>query len=130
MLGEVLTSLAIAAVATGSIWTGSSLLERESELSSGNDGRRQVGQGTVLGAVRASCPELSSAVIPTVRHGAFDIGGVAVVGSTSCNGPVIRALSDLLADGVRSDPNPVYNRAQFDSWHSSSVSTAGVGGGR
>ena len=105
---------ALAVGATGVIWVGSTLLESASENLSDYYGLPAVVQGAVVVAIGSSFPELATVVISTVRHGAFDLGVGAIVGSAIFNVLVIPAVSGLACDGeMESSRAVVYKEAQF-----------------
>ena len=65
-------------------------------------------------AVGSSFPELSTTVISTLLHGAFELGVSAIVGSAIFNILVIPGLSGLASSKpLRTDRDIVYKEAQF-----------------
>ncbi|EFW93198.1 sodium/calcium exchanger membrane region [Haladaptatus paucihalophilus DX253] len=102
-----------ALVGTAVVWKGSDMLERSSKRLSLYFGLPPVVQGAIVVAVGSSFPELSSTVVSTYVHGAFDLGVSAIVGSAIFNLLVIPALSGIFADGVEADRSIVYKEAQF-----------------
>jgi cation:H+ antiporter len=70
-------------------------------------------QGALIAAVGSSMPELSSTVLSTVLHGAFDLGVATIVGSAIFNVLVIPAVA-ALAGGAQQAPRLlVYRDAEF-----------------
>jgi cation:H+ antiporter len=76
-------------------------------------GLPEVVQGAVIAAIGSSFPELASSVLAVLRHGSFDLGVGAVVGSAIFNILVIPGVSALQKDGVDADRDVVYKEAQF-----------------
>ncbi|MFW5911641.1 MAG: sodium:calcium antiporter [Halolamina sp.] len=111
---SVLLASFVTLVATAVVWKGSELLETVSHRLAGHYGLPPVIQGSVVAAVGSSFPELSIAVLSVVRHGAFDLGVGAVVGSAVFNVLVIPAASALLADEeLNANRDVVYKEALF-----------------
>ncbi|MCO8245202.1 MULTISPECIES: sodium:calcium antiporter [unclassified Haladaptatus] len=103
----------LALVGTAVVWKASDMLERASKRLSAYYGLPPVVQGAIVVAVGSSFPELSSTVVSTYVHGAFDLGVSAIVGSAIFNLLVIPALAGIFADGVEADRSVVYKEAQF-----------------
>lgn len=105
--------IGLAAVATGIIWKGSGLLETASERLATYYQLPPVVQGAVIAAIGSSFPELSTTVISTLIHGAFDLGVAAIVGSAIFNILVIPGVAGLAGGRLQADINLVYKDAQF-----------------
>lgn len=105
--------LGLAAVATGVVWYGSGLLERASERLATYYRLPPIVRGAVIAAIGSSFPELSTTVISTLLHGAFELGVAAIVGSAIFNILVIPGISVLMAGKLRAHVNLVYKDAQF-----------------
>lgn len=110
---QFLLLFGLAAAATLVIWYGSSLLERASERLARHYRLPAIVQGAVIAAVGSSFPELSTTVISTLVHGAFELGVASIVGSAIFNILVIPGLSGLIGGRLRADVNLVYKDAQF-----------------
>ena len=110
---QFLLLLGLAALATGVIWYGSTILESASERLAKHYRLPPIVQGAVIAAVGSSFPELSTTVISTLAHGAFELGVAAIVGSAIFNILVIPGLSGLIGGRLRADLNLVYKDAQF-----------------
>ncbi|WP_049970151.1 sodium:calcium antiporter [Haladaptatus cibarius] len=113
MLVEVAEYSILAVIATVAIWKASSWLEQSSKRLSAYYGLPAIVQGAIVVAIGSSFPELASVVISTWRHGTFDLGVSAIVGSAIFNLLVIPALSGIFSDGVKADRSVVYKEAQF-----------------
>ena len=105
--------IGLAAVGTGIIWKGSGLLETASERLAAYYRLPSIVQGAVIAAVGSSFPELSTTVISTLLHGAFDLGVASIVGSAIFNILVIPGLSGLAGQPLQANLNLVYKDAQF-----------------
>ena len=105
--------LALAAVATGVIWFGSTFLEVASGRLARHYRLPPIVQGAVIAAIGSSFPELSTTVISTLAHGAFELGVAAIVGSAIFNILVIPGISVLFGGRLKADVNLVYKDAQF-----------------
>ena len=110
---SLLLYLGLAAVATAVIWYGSSILESSSERLAAHYGLPPIVQGAVIAAIGSSFPELTTTVISTLVHGAFELGVASIVGSAIFNILVIPGLSGLAGGRLRADVNLVYKDAQF-----------------
>lgn len=102
-------------MATLVIWLGSGLLESSSERLSAYYELPPIVQGAIVVAVGSSFPELSTTVLSTWKHGKFELGVSAIVGSAIFNILVIPGLSGLFAKGEYLEANRdlVYKEAQF-----------------
>lgn len=105
--------LGLAAVATAVIWFGSGLLENASDRLAKYYRLPPIVRGAVIAAVGSSFPELSTTVISTLLHGAFELGVAAIVGSAIFNILVIPGISVLVAGRMQAHVNLVYKDAQF-----------------
>ena len=105
--------IGLASVATGIIWKGSGLLETASKRLATYYRLPPIVQGAVIAAVGSSFPELSTTVISTLLHGAFDLGVAAIVGSAIFNILVIPGLAGLAGGRLQADLRLVYKDAQF-----------------
>jgi cation:H+ antiporter len=111
---SVLLATVVTLAATGVVWKGSEMLEEASYRLSDNYGLPPVIQGSVVAAIGSSFPELSVSVLSVVRHGSFDLGVGAVVGSAVFNVLVIPGASALLAeDELDANRDVVYKEALF-----------------
>lgn len=106
--------LAVAAIGTVVVWKGSLWLEGAGNRLAVYYGLPAVVQGAIVAAVGSSFPELASVVLATLRHGSFELGVAAVVGSAVFNVLVIPALAGL-AQGrpLQASRDLVYKEAQF-----------------
>ena len=110
----LLTCAALAVIATGIVWQGSSILESSSEKLSTYYELPAIVQGAIVVAVGSSFPELSTAVISTILHGEFELGVSAIVGSALFNILVIPARAGLYGGSqLESNRDLVYKEAQF-----------------
>lgn len=98
---------------TGLVWWGSHLLEEASEKLARYYRLPPAVQGAVIAAVGSSMPEISSVIVSTLRHGAFDLGVAAIVGSAIFNILVIPGLSVLAGGPQRTSRELIYRDAQF-----------------
>lgn len=105
--------LLLAAGSTGVIWLGSGWLETSSERLATHYRLSPIVQGAVIAAIGSSFPELATTVISTIRHGAFELGVAAIVGSAIFNILVIPGISGLASGRLDADVNLVYKDAQF-----------------
>lgn len=113
-MASVLVATFVTLVATAVVWKGSELLEVASDRLATHYGLPPVVQGSVVTAIGSSFPELSIAVLSVVRHGSFDLGIGAVVGSAVFNVLAIPGLSALFSEGeLNSSRDVVYKEAQF-----------------
>ncbi len=110
---SVLTLTLLALVSTAIVWKGSELLDRSSQRLARYYGLPAVVQGAVIVAIGSSFPELASVVLAVVRHGTFDLGVGAIVGSAIFNILVIPALSALKRDPLVVSRDVVYKEGQF-----------------
>jgi cation:H+ antiporter len=110
----ILGYIALALVSTAVVWKGSDILEGSSEKLAVFYELPAIVQGAVIAAVGSSFPELSSTVLSTLRHGEFDLGVAAIVGSAVFNILVIPGLAGLFSDeNLQSSKALVYKEAQF-----------------
>lgn len=110
---QLLLYAALAVVATAVVWKGSILLEATADHLAAYYRLPTIVQGAVIAAVGSSFPELSATVISTVRHGQFELGVAAIVGSAIFNILVIPGLSGLVGQRLSTDIRLVYKDAQF-----------------
>ncbi|MFA9462356.1 sodium:calcium antiporter [Thiohalorhabdus sp. Cl-TMA] len=104
----------VALVSTAVVWKGSTWLERSSERLSVYYELPEIVQGAIVVAVGSSFPELSTAVLSALLHGAFELGVSAIVGSALFNILVIPALSGLFGHRfLPANRDLVYKEAQF-----------------
>ena len=114
MLGEVGLWVAVVVVATGIVWKGSGLLETSSTRLSTHYRLPPVVHGSIVVAVGSSFPELSTAVLSALIHGAFELGVAAIVGSAIFNILVIPALCGLFSPKrLEANRELVYKESQF-----------------
>lgn len=105
---------ALAAIGTVVIWKGSLWLEGAGNRLSIYYGLPAVVQGAIVAAVGSSFPELASVVLATLRHGTFELGIAAVIGSAVFNVLVIPALAGLAQEEpLQANRDLVYKEAQF-----------------
>lgn len=110
----VLFYMVVAVLSTAVIWRGSQLLESAAEKLSRHYELPEIVHGAVLMAVGSSFPELSTTVLSTLVHGAFELGVAAIVGSAIFNILVIPGLAGLMApEELRANRDLVYKEAQF-----------------
>ncbi len=110
----VLFYMVVALLSTAVIWRGSQLLESAAEKLSRHYELPEIVHGAVLMAVGSSFPELSTTVLSTLVHGAFELGVAAIVGSAIFNILVIPGLAGLMApEELRANRDLVYKEAQF-----------------
>ncbi len=110
---SVLLLLGLAVVATAVVWFGSGVLEKSSGRLARYYRLPPIVRGAVIAAVGSSFPELSTTVISTLLHGAFELGVAAIVGSAIFNILVIPGISVLVAGKLRMHVELVYKDAQF-----------------
>lgn len=110
---SLLLYLGLAALATGVIWKGSELLEMASSRLATYYRLPDIVQGAVIAAVGSSFPELSTTVISTLVHGAFELGVASIVGSAIFNILVIPGVAGLAGGRLQASINLVYKDAQF-----------------
>jgi cation:H+ antiporter len=109
-----LAACAIAiAVSTLILWWGSVELDTAADRLASHLEMPPAVQGALLAAIGSSFPELSTAVLSTWAHGAFELGMSAIVGSAVFNVLAIPALSCLLGDRLRVDLSVLYKDGQF-----------------
>ncbi len=114
MIISLLIWTAVAIIATGILWKGSSWLEHASEGLSTYYELPDIVQGALVVAIGSSFPELSTVVLSTLLHGEFDLGVAAIVGSAIFNILIIPAAAGLVAkDPLKSNRDLVYKEAQF-----------------
>jgi cation:H+ antiporter len=110
---EIVLSLLIILVTTGTIWRGSGWLESSAEELSAHYGLPDVVQGSIVVAVGSSFPELASVVF-TALAGVFDMGVGAVVGSAVFNILVVPGAAGVATEEpLDSSRTLVYKEAQF-----------------
>lgn len=105
--------LGLTAVSSVVVWLGSGLLERSAGRLSSFYGLPPVVEGAVVLAVGSSFPELSTTVLSTILHGAFDLGVGTIVGSAIFNILIIPAISGLLSDRMESNRDLVFKESLF-----------------
>jgi len=106
--------MVVAVLSTAVIWRGSALLESSAEKLSRHYELPEIVHGAVLMAVGSSFPELSTTILSTLVHGAFELGVAAIVGSAIFNILVIPGLAGLMApEELRANRDLVYKEAQF-----------------
>ncbi|MEY7850597.1 sodium:calcium antiporter [Natrarchaeobius sp. A-rgal3] len=110
---EVLSLLVLAAVATAVVWKGSEWLERAANDLAAGYGVPGVVQGAVIAAVGSSMPELASVLLATLRHGEFELGIGAIVGSAVFNLLVIPGAAVLVGGRMDTNRDLVYKEALF-----------------
>ncbi|APX95254.1 sodium:calcium antiporter [Natronorubrum daqingense] len=111
---DVLVYLGLATLATAVLWRGSRWLEASADQLAVGYGVPAVVQGAVIAAVGSSMPELVSVIVATLRHGAFELGVGAIVGSAVFNLLVIPAASVLVGDGgMATNRDLVYKESLF-----------------
>ena len=110
---NILLLLALAVGSTAVVWFGSGLLERASGRLARYYRLPPIVRGAVIAAVGSSFPELSTTVLSTLLHGAFELGVAAIVGSAIFNILVIPGISVLVAGRLQAHVNLVYKDAQF-----------------
>lgn len=110
---QLLLYAALAVAATAIVWKGSTFLEATADRLAVYYRLPTIVQGAVIAAVGSSFPELSATVISTVRHGQFELGVAAIVGSAIFNILVIPGLSGLVGQRLSTDIRLVYKDAQF-----------------
>lgn len=104
----------VAVVATALIWKGSIWLEGAGNRLSKYYGLPAIVQGAIVAAAGSSFPELASIVLSTLRHGDFELGVAAVIGSALFNILIIPALAGLAKDKpLEASRDLVYKEAQF-----------------
>ncbi|WP_049922689.1 sodium:calcium antiporter [Halopiger djelfimassiliensis] len=111
---DVLSLLALAAVATAVVWKGSTWLETSADRIAVGYGVPAVVQGAIIAAAGSSMPELVSVLLSTLLHEEFEIGVGAIVGSAVFNLLVVPAAAVLAGDGEMSTGRDlVYKEALF-----------------
>ncbi|RQH00518.1 sodium:calcium antiporter [Natrarchaeobius oligotrophus] len=110
---EVAWLLVVAAVATAVVWNGSTWLEEAANDLAAAYGVPAVVQGAVIAAVGSSTPELASVLLATLRHGEFELGIGAIVGSAVFNLLVIPGLAVLVGGRMDTNRDLVYKEALF-----------------
>ncbi|WP_436347414.1 sodium:calcium antiporter [Natronorubrum sp. FCH18a] len=112
---DVAALLALAAVATAVVWKGSTWLEESADGLAAGYGVPAVVQGAIIAAAGSSMPELVSVLVATLRHGEFELGVGAIVGSAVFNLLVVPAVAALAADsdGMSTGAELVYKEALF-----------------
>jgi cation:H+ antiporter len=102
----------VALGSTAVVWAGSAWLDEASSRLSAHYDLPEIVRGAV--AVGSSFPELSTAIISSLVHGAFELGVAAIVGSALFNIMVIPSLSALISGRqLPSNRDLVYKEAQF-----------------
>lgn len=113
-IASVFAYAGLAIVSTAIVWKGSEWLESSGEKLSTYYQVPPLIQGSVVLAVGSSFPELSTAVISTARHGEFELGVAAVIGSALFNILMIPALAELYGEGrLASTRDLLYKETQF-----------------
>lgn len=112
-MSPLLIYLAVLLLASVVVWKGGGLLERSAEQLALYYQLSPTLKGSVVMAVGSSFPELSTTVLSTLLHGAFDLGVSAIIGSAIFNILVIPGLSAVLAKGVASRWMLVVKDVQF-----------------
>lgn len=114
MVWNVLFYFLLAAVSTGIVWKGSSILEESSDHLASFYDLPPIVQGAMIAAIGSSFPELSTTVLSTLLHGEFELGVASIVGSAVFNILVIPALATLIGSGaMEANRDLVYKEAQF-----------------
>lgn len=110
----VLDLLVIAAVGTAAIWVGARWLEPAAATIAAAYRLPAIVHGAVLIAAASSFPELASVVLAAARHGEFELGVAAIVGSAIFNVLVIPTVVVFAGGGpVDASRELVYKDAQF-----------------
>lgn len=111
---DILLLLALATVATGVVWKGSSWLESASNSLAAGYGVPPVVQGALIAAAGSSMPELMSVLLATLVHGESGLGVGAIVGSAVFNLLVIPGLAALAGPGeMQTNRKLVYKESLF-----------------
>ncbi len=112
---DVIALLGLAAAATAVVWKGSTWLETSANRLAAGYGVPAVVQGAIIAAAGSSMPELVSVLLATLRHGEFELGVGAIVGSAVFNLLVIPAASALAGEdsGMATGRDLVYKEALF-----------------
>ncbi|RQG91735.1 sodium:calcium antiporter [Natrarchaeobius halalkaliphilus] len=110
---EVLTLLGLAVVATAVVWKGSAWLEEATNDLAAGYGVPSIVQGAVIAAVGSSMPELASVLLATLRHGEFELGVGAIVGSAVFNLLVIPGIAVLVGGRMDTNRDLVYKESLF-----------------
>ncbi len=96
------------------VYKGSQLLETAAERLAVHYRLPDIVTGAIVVAIGSSFPELSTTVIATLRHGEFELGVSAIVGSAIFNILVIPGLAGLASkQQLESNRDLVYKEAQF-----------------
>ncbi len=114
VIATILAYTGLAIASTVVVWKGSEWLESSAEELSAYYQLPPLVQGSVVLAVGSSFPELSTAVLSAARHGDFELGVAAVVGSALFNILMIPALAGLWAgEQLESTRDLIYKETQF-----------------
>jgi len=112
-MGSLLFYISVLVVASAVVWRGGGLLESSAEALAKHYQLSPIIQGSIITAVGSSFPELSTTVISTLLHGAFDLGVAAIVGSAIFNILMIPGLSAVDAKRLSSQWTFVVKDVQF-----------------
>lgn len=112
-MGELIVYLIVMLAGSLVVWKGGSMLEATSERLAKHYRLSPVVQGSLVTAIGSSFPELSTTVLSTLLHGAFDLGVAAIVGSAIFNILVIPGLSSVAAGHMHSEWKLVVKDMQF-----------------
>lgn len=110
---ELIVHLTLMLAGSLVVWQGGRMLEATSERLAKHYRLSPVVQGSLVTAIGSSFPELSTTVLSTLLHGAFDLGVAAIVGSAIFNILVIPALSSIAAGHMHSEWKLVVKDMQF-----------------
>lgn len=110
---ELLIYVAVVIISSLVVWKGGGMLENSAGILAKFYSLPPIVQGSIITAVGSSFPELSTTVISTLRHGQFDLGVSAIVGSAIFNILVIPGVSVLMAGKLKLNRILVYKDAQF-----------------
>lgn len=110
----MLVLLAAAIVGTILVFVGARWLEPAADRIARAYRLPRIVQGAVLVAAASSFPELASVVLAATRHGEFELGVAAVIGSAVFNVLVIPAIVVLAnRDSVTATRDLIYKDVQF-----------------
>ncbi len=110
----MITIAAVAIVGTALIFIGSRWLEPAANRIARAYRLPRIVQGAVLVAIASSFPEVASVVLAATRHGDFELGVAAVIGSAIFNVLVIPALIVFAnRESVTVNRDLVYKDVQF-----------------
>jgi cation:H+ antiporter len=109
----IAVDLLFLALGTAIVWRSSRRIDAAAQRIAAHHGLPPIVRGAVLTAVASSFPELSSVLISTLLHGAFELGVAAVVGSAIFNILVIPACSVLAGGTLRTSRELVFKESLF-----------------